>query len=67
MRCAMPRYKRIDTGMKFLPIDLSVQLLPGTFEHALSHLCITGIGLEEGKKPGEPSGKRNREMKSATD
>ncbi len=55
----MPRYKQIDTGMKFLPIDLSVQLLPGTFEHALSHLPITGIGREEGKKPGEPSGKRN--------
>ena len=34
----MPRFKQIDTGMKLLPIDLSVQLLPGTFEHALSHL-----------------------------
>jgi hypothetical protein len=26
----MPRYKEIDRGMKLLPIDLSVQLLPGT-------------------------------------
>ena len=34
----MPRYKPIDTGMKLLPIDLSRQLLPGTFEHAVSHL-----------------------------
>ena len=34
----MARYKPIDTGMKLLPVDLSVQLLPGTFEHALSHL-----------------------------
>ncbi len=56
-RC--PSYKRIDTGMKMLPIDLSVQLLPGNFEHARSHLRITGIGRQEGKKPGEPSSKRN--------
>jgi hypothetical protein len=62
-----PRYMRIDTGMKILPIDLSVQLLPGTFKHALSHLRTTGIGRENGKKPGAPSGKRNREIKSATD
>ncbi len=41
----MPRYKRIDTGMKFLPIDLSVQLLPGTFEHALSHLIDHELDL----------------------
>jgi hypothetical protein len=31
----MPRYKPIDTGMKLLPIHLSRQLLPGTFENAL--------------------------------
>ena len=41
----MPRYKRIDTGMKMLPIDLSVQLLPGTFEHALSHLIDHELDL----------------------
>ena len=41
----MPRYKRIDTGMKFLPIDLSVQLLPGNFEHALSHLIDHELDL----------------------
>ncbi len=55
----MPRIKLIDIGRKSLPIDLSVQLLPGNFEHPLSHLRFTGIGREEGKKPGEPSGKRN--------
>jgi hypothetical protein len=27
---AMARYKRIDTSPKFLPVDLSSQLLPGT-------------------------------------
>ena len=41
----MPRYKRIDTGMKMLPIDLSVQLLHGTFEHALSHLIDHELDL----------------------
>jgi hypothetical protein len=34
----MPRFKPIDRGMKLLPIDFSVQLLPGTFDHAPSHL-----------------------------
>lgn len=34
----MARYKTIDTSPKFLPVDLSRQLLPGTFEHALNHL-----------------------------
>lgn len=41
----MPRYKAIDTGMKLLPIDLSRQLLPGTFEHALSHLIDHELDL----------------------
>ena len=41
----MPRYKPVDTGMKLLPIDLSVQLLPGTFEHALSHLVDQELDL----------------------
>jgi transposase len=41
----MPRFKPIDRGMKLLPIDLSVQLLPGTFEHALSHLIDHELDL----------------------
>ena len=41
----MARYKEIDRGMKMLPIDLSVQLLPGTFEHALSHLLDHELDL----------------------
>ena len=34
----MARYKHIDTSPKFLAVDLTRQLLPGTFEHALNHL-----------------------------
>jgi transposase len=34
----MARYKHIDTNPRLLPVDLSRQLLPGTFEHALNHL-----------------------------
>jgi hypothetical protein len=34
----MALYKHIDTSPRFLPVDLSRQLLPGTFEHALNHL-----------------------------
>ena len=41
----MPRFKPIDIGMKLLPIDLSAQLLPGTFEHALSHLVDQELDL----------------------
>jgi Transposase DDE domain/Transposase domain (DUF772) len=33
----MARYKDVDSGLKLLAVDLSRQLLPGTFEHALSH------------------------------
>ena len=45
MKRAVARYKPIDTGMKLLPGDLSVQLLPGTFEHALSHRLDHEIDL----------------------
>ncbi|HYD50288.1 MAG TPA: transposase, partial [Terriglobales bacterium] len=41
----MPRYKHIDTNPKFLPVDLARQLLPGTFEHALSHLIHHELDL----------------------
>ena len=54
--CAMARYKRIDTGLKLLPVDLSRQLLPGTFEHALSHLIDHELdlrGLDERFKNDE--------------
>ena len=41
----MARYKTIDTNPKFLPVDLSRQLLPGTFEHALNHLLDHELDL----------------------
>jgi transposase len=34
----MARYKHIDTSPRLLVVDLSQQLLPGTFEHALNYL-----------------------------
>ncbi len=34
----MARYKRIDTSPRFLAVDLSKQLLPGSLEHALNYL-----------------------------
>ena len=43
----MARYKRINTGMKSLPIDLSRQLISGTFEHALSHLIDHELDLRD--------------------
>lgn len=41
----MARNKTIDTSPKFLPVDLSRQLLPGTFEHALHHLLDHELDL----------------------
>jgi len=41
----MARYKHIDNSPRFLAVDLARQLLPGTFEHALSHLFDQEIDL----------------------
>lgn len=41
----MARHKRIDTGPKFIPVDLAQRLLPGTFEHALDHLLDHELDL----------------------
>ena len=41
----MARYKVIDHGPRFLPVDLSQQLLPGTFEHALNYLIDHELDL----------------------
>ena len=34
----MARYKFVDMSPRLLPVDLEVQLVPGTFAHALHHL-----------------------------
>ena len=39
----MARYTYIDTHPRLLAVDLSRQLLPGTFEHALNHLLDHAI------------------------
>ena len=41
----MARYKYIDTQPRLLAVDLSRQLLPGTFEHALNPLLDHAIDL----------------------
>ena len=41
----MARYKPIDTSPRFIAVDLTSQLLPGTFEHALNHLLDHEIDL----------------------
>jgi len=41
----MARYKVVDTSPRFLPVDLSQQLLPGSFEHALNHLLDHELDL----------------------
>jgi hypothetical protein len=41
----MARYKTIDASPRFLPVDLSRQLLPGTFEDALNHLLDHELDL----------------------
>ncbi len=41
----MARYKHIDTSPRFLAVNLSRQLIPGTIEHALNHLLDHEIDL----------------------
>ena len=41
----MPRFKVVDYSPRLLPVDLSRQLLPGTFEFALHHLLEHEIDL----------------------
>ena len=43
----MPRFKVVDYSARFLPVDLSRQLLPGTFEFALHHLLEHELDLSE--------------------
>jgi len=43
----MARYKQIDTSPRLLPADLSKQLLPGTFEHALNELLDHDLDLSD--------------------
>ena len=43
----MPRFKVVDYSPRLLPVDLSRQLLPGTFEFALHHLPEHEIDLSE--------------------
>lgn len=41
----MPRFKPVHKGLKLLPVDFDRQLLPGTFEHALSYLVDHELDL----------------------
>ena len=41
----MARYYQQDTNLQFIALDLSEQLRPGTFEHALNHLIDHELDL----------------------
>ena len=43
----MARFKPVDYSPRFLAVDLSYQLVPGTFEYALHHLLDHEIDLSE--------------------
>src|SRR5215208_3957333 len=43
----MPNVKPVDYSPRFLAVDLSRQLVPGTFEYALHHLLEHEIDLSE--------------------
>jgi len=42
-----PRFKVVDYSPRFLPVDLSRQLFPGTFEFALHYLLEQELDLSE--------------------
>ena len=54
----MARDKYIDTQPRLLAVDLSRQLLPGTFEHALNHLLDHAIDLShvDARFPNDTTG-----------
>ncbi len=39
----MARYRQIDQTNLILQVDLTNQLMPGTFEHAMAHIVDTKI------------------------
>ncbi len=43
----MPRFKPLDYSPRFLAVDLTRQLHPGTFEYALHHLLDHEIDLSD--------------------
>ena len=43
----MARYKHIDYSSRFLAVDLSEQILPGSFEHTLQHLIDHELSLSK--------------------
>ena len=43
----MPRFKAVDYSPRFLAVELTRQLVPGTFEYALQHLLEHEIDLRE--------------------
>jgi hypothetical protein len=43
----MPNFKPLDYSPRFLAVDLSRQLVPGTLEYALHHLLEHEIDLTE--------------------
>lgn len=43
----MPRYKPVDRSPRFLPVVLSEQIQPGTFEFALDHLVDHELDLSQ--------------------
>ena len=43
----MPRYEPVDRSPRFLPVVLSEQIQPGTFEFALDHLVDCELDLSE--------------------
>lgn len=40
----MAHHKPIDTSPRFIAVDLTSQLLPGSFAHALGHLLDHELG-----------------------
>jgi transposase len=46
-RISMPHFKVVDYSPRFLPVDLTCQLLPGTFEFALHQLLEHELDLSE--------------------
>ncbi len=59
----MARHKRIDTSQKFLSVDLSRQLLPGTFEYEVSvNAYVSNANVERSGRVMQETGPDSAEF-----
>lgn len=63
----MPRFKPVHKGLKLLPVDFERQLVPGTFEHALSYLIDHEFNFQRQAEKMESAARKMLDQHRAAD